>query len=122
MHNIDGRIANHTTNQCFQWKEIEKIKLAAAQAAAGAEKEKDKDGDNGFGIGWLVEALDGDTIVGAREITVTQGYSAGVVPMAHFGLGGLGEVTLRLTPPGGADPVLVEEVAANQHIRWPDGC
>lgn len=80
------------------------------------------DGDNGFGIGWLVEALDGDTIVGAREITVTQGYSAGVVPMAHFGLGELDEVTVRLTPPGGTDPVLIEEVAANQHIRWPDGC
>ena len=80
------------------------------------------DGDNGFGIGWLVEPIDGDTIVGAREITVTQGYSAGVVPMAHFGLGGLDEVDVRLTPPGGADPVLIEGVAANQHIRWPDGC
>jgi hypothetical protein len=53
---------------------------------------------------------------------VTQGYSAGVMPMAHFGLGEAAEVDVRLTPPGGADSVLVEGVAANQHIRWPDGC
>jgi hypothetical protein len=80
------------------------------------------EGESGFGIGWLVEVFDGDTILGAREITVTQGYSAGVMPMAHFGLGEAAEVDVRITPPGGADPVLVEGVAANQHIRWPDGC
>jgi len=80
------------------------------------------DGENGFGIGWLIEVLDADTILGAREITVTQGYSAGVMPLAHFGLGELGEVDVRLTPPGGAEPILVEGVGANQHIRWPDGC
>jgi hypothetical protein len=80
------------------------------------------DGENGFSIGWLIEVLDGETILGAREITVTQGYSADVMPMAHFGLGELGEVDVRLTPPGEADSILVEGVGANQHIRWPDGC
>lgn len=80
------------------------------------------DGDNGFGIGWLVEILDGERIVGAREITVTQGYSAGVMPIAHFGLGNLDGVDVRLRPPGGADPILIEGVSTNQHIRWPNGC
>lgn len=80
------------------------------------------DADNGHGLGWLVEVLDDDQLVGAREITVTQGYSAGVMPIAHFGLGDLDVVDVRLTPPGGADPHLIEEVSADQHIRWPDGC
>lgn len=80
------------------------------------------DSAHGFGIGWLVEVRDGDTVVGAREITVTQGYSAGVLPEAHFGLGDLTIVDVRLVPRGGADPVMIENVGANQHIRWPGGC
>lgn len=74
------------------------------------------------GLGWLVEVLDGDTIIGAREITVTQGYSAGVSPIAHFGLGDLDEVDVRLTPRGDAETILVEDVSGNQHLRWPAGC
>lgn len=73
------------------------------------------------GLGWRVEALDGGTLIGARQITVTQGYSAGVLPVAHFGLGDLDMIDVRLTPPGG-DPVLIEDIATNQHIRWPGGC
>lgn len=78
--------------------------------------------EHGWGLGWRVEVLDGDTIIGAREITVTQGYSAGVLPIAHFGLGGIDEVDVRLTPRGNAETILVEDVAGNQHIRWPAGC
>jgi hypothetical protein len=52
---------------------------------------------------------------------VTQGYSAGVLPIAHFGLGDLGTVEVTLVPPG-EDPIGFGEVAANQHIRWPNGC
>lgn len=78
------------------------------------------------GIGWLVEVFAGDVepgnLIGAREITVTQGYSAGVLPIAHFGLGETTEVSVRLTPPGGADPVVLEGIDADQHIRFPDGC
>jgi hypothetical protein len=77
--------------------------------------------DMGFGIGWRVEVFDGDQLIGARDITVTEGYSAGVLPIAHLGLGDLEQVRVVLTPPGG-DPIDVGEVAANQHIRWPDGC
>lgn len=78
--------------------------------------------EHGSGLGWLVEVLDGDAIIGAREITVTQGYSAGVLPIAHFGLGDLDEVDVRLTPRGNGEIVLLEAVSGNQHIRWPAGC
>ncbi len=78
--------------------------------------------NHGWGLGWRVELLDRDTIIGAREITVTQGYSAGVLPIAHFGLGNLDEVDVRLTPRGDAEAILIEDVAGNQHIRWPAGC
>lgn len=73
------------------------------------------------GIGWRVDVFDGPDLIGAREISVTQGYSAGVLPIAHFGLGDVDAVTVRLTPPG-TDPIELTDVAANQHIRWPDGC
>lgn len=76
-------------------------------------------GEAGFGIGWRVEVYDGDDLIGARDITVTQGYSAGVLPIAHFGLGDLEEVDVILTPPA-QDPIEVGTVTANQHIRWPD--
>ena len=75
----------------------------------------------GHGLGWRVEILDGDDLIGARDITVTQGYSSGVLPIAHFGLGDLAVVDVRLRPPGG-DSILIESVPSNQHIRWPDGC
>jgi hypothetical protein len=81
-----------------------------------------------FGLGWRVEVYrpgglgDPGSLLGAREITVTQGYSAGVAPIAHFGLGEEAEVDLRLSPPGGAEPTVVERVTANQHVRVPGGC
>lgn len=92
------------------------------ETEAGNWLEVSVDAAHGFGIGWRVELLDGDSFVGARDITVTQGYSAGVLPIAHFGLGDLEEVDVRLTPPGGLDPILIEGVPANEHIRWPSGC
>ncbi|HSJ82174.1 MAG TPA: CRTAC1 family protein, partial [Acidimicrobiia bacterium] len=84
--------------------------------------------DQGFGIGWKVEVYragsggDIGQLLGAREITVTQGYSAGVAPIAHFGLGEDTQVDLRLVPPGGVDPLVVDGVDADQHVRVPDGC
>jgi hypothetical protein len=81
-----------------------------------------------FGIGWRVEVYraggsgEPESLLGAREITVTQGYSSGVAPIAHFGLGEETEVDIRLVPPGGAEPTTVDRVAANQHVRVPGGC
>lgn len=75
------------------------------------------------GIGWRIEVFASDhSLVGAQEITVTQGYSAGVLPIAHFGLGDLDSVDIRMTPPNGGDIIELGGVAANQRIRWPNGC
>jgi hypothetical protein len=106
----------------LEWEPALPSLMLRNDTATGNWLQVSVDGAEGFGIGWRVDVLDGDTIVGAREITVTQGYSAGVLPIAHFGLGELTEVDVLLTPPGGADPVLVEGVSVNQHIRWPGGC
>ena len=58
----------------------------------------------GSGLGWRVEVYeagasgDGAALIGAREITTTQGYSAGVAPVAHFGLGEHQSVDVLLLP------------------------
>jgi hypothetical protein len=80
--------------------------------------------EHGHGIGWLVEVLEpgSDQLIGAREITVTQGYSAGVAPIAHFGLGEHELVDVRLTPPGGNGTITLEGVAGDSHLRYPEGC
>jgi len=80
------------------------------------------------GIGWRVEVFtaggigDPGSLIGVREITVTQGYSAGVAPVAHFGLGDVQAVDLLLVPPNGGTPTELTGVDADQHIRFPDGC
>lgn len=77
--------------------------------------------EHGHGVGWRVEVHDDNGLIGAREITVTQGYASGVLPVAHFGLGPADDVTVRLVPPGAA-PITIDHVTANQHLRWPAGC
>ncbi|MGD2103233.1 MAG: CRTAC1 family protein [Acidimicrobiia bacterium] len=76
----------------------------------------------GNGIGWRVEVHHDGELIGAREITVTQGYSAGVLPVAHFGLGDAETVDVRLVPADGSEPITLEDMTANQHLRWPNGC
>jgi enediyne biosynthesis protein E4 len=110
-----------------EWEPSLPSLLLRNESEAGHWLEVSVDGTNGHGIGWLIEVYEGDGtdpggLLGAREITVTQGYSAGVLPIAHFGLGEATEVTVQLTPPGGADAILLEGVAADQHIRYPGGC
>lgn len=78
--------------------------------------------ESGSGIGWMVEVLDEGELLGARELTVTQGYSAGVSAIAHFGLGSVEQVTVRLKPPGGQEPIDLLDIEANQHLRYPAGC
>lgn len=80
------------------------------------------DATKGFGINWIVEVYDGDELLAARSISPTEGYSAGVLPTAHFGLGDVEEVTVRMIPPNGAEPFVVEGLTVDQHIRWPNGC
>lgn len=78
--------------------------------------------EHGFGLGWRVDVFDGDRLIGSREITVTQGYSSGVSPIAHFGLGEVESADVILTPPGGGEPVSLGPTEANQHLRYPAGC
>ncbi|MGH3650062.1 MAG: CRTAC1 family protein, partial [Acidimicrobiia bacterium] len=106
----------------LEWEPSLPSLLLRNETETGNWLEVSVDGDNGFGLGWRIEVHDVDELIGAREITVTQGYAAGVLPFAHFGLGDREEVTVRLVPPGGADPIVLEAVTANQHIRWPGGC
>jgi len=104
-----------------EWEPALPSILLHNETASGNWLELSVDEPGSHGIGWRVEVLDGPDLLGAREITVTQGYSAGVLPIAHFGLGNVAAVTVRMTPPG-EDSIELADVAANQHIRWPNGC
>lgn len=76
----------------------------------------------GQGVGAVIEleTVDGG-FLGRREIGVSGGYASGGPPYAHFGLGDHRVVDVRISMPG-ASAVTLEGVAADQHIRWPDGC
>ena len=78
--------------------------------------------EHGFGIGWRVSVFDGDALIGSREITVTQGYSAGVSPVAHFGAGETATLRVTLEPPGSSEVFTLDDIAVNQHLRYPAGC
>jgi hypothetical protein len=45
-----------------------------------------------------------------------------VAPTAHFGLGEIDTVDVRLTAPNGGDEVVLPTIAADQHLRYPAGC
>lgn len=110
-----------------EWEPSMPSLLLRNESASGNWLQVSVDPDRSFGIGWLVEVFEADgldkpeELLGAREITVTQGYSAGVAPIAHFGLGDVGVVDVRLTAPDG-ETHEVKSLEANQHVRLPDGC
>ena len=57
----------------------------------------------------------------ATEVSATVGYTAGTAGIAHFGIGNLNAVDVQIeTPTGEVEQVLA--MAANQHVRLPDGC
>lgn len=106
-----------------EWEPALPSLLLRNESAAGHWLQVSVDPELGYGLGWRVEVYQGgDELLGAREITVTQGYSAGVNPIAHFGLGLVTEVTVRLVPPRGEDPIVLTGVSADQHLRYPAGC
>jgi hypothetical protein len=98
------------------------------QSESGHWLEVSVSNEVGGGIGWRVEVYEsgalGDigSLLGAREITVTEGYSSGVAPIAHFGLGDAAEVDIRLLPPGGRAANDLIAIGADQHIRFSGGC
>jgi hypothetical protein len=67
------------------------------------------------------ESAEPHALLGMREITASVGYTAGSPPWAHFGLGALTTVDLRVVLPGG-QAYSLDKVAANQHLMLPDGC
>lgn len=83
--------------------------------------------EEGGGIGARVEVYEAgrlgqpSALLGARDIVASQGYAAGSPPIAHFGLGDVAAVDLRVTLPGGRTLEAVR-VEANRHVRLPDGC
>jgi hypothetical protein len=111
-----------------EWEPALPSLLMRNESGSGHWLEVSVGAEHAFGLGWRVEVYraggigDPAGLLGAREITVTQGYSAGVAPTAHFGLGEDTAVDVRLIPPGGAGPSDLPGVVADQHIRYPSGC
>lgn len=66
-------------------------------------------------------AGEAEALIGAREIVATVGYTAGVLQVAHFGLGDAAAVDVVVTPRGG-EPFTLYGVVADRHIRAPGGC
>lgn len=81
----------------------------------------------GRGVGATVSLYESGTsksvenLLGYREIVVSEGYTAGKLPYAHFGLGDrtTADVVVRL--PWG-ETIELSGVPANQHVRLPNGC
>src|SRR5919112_833921 len=88
----------------------------------------------GGGIGAKVSVYragglgDPSALIGQREIAATDGYTAGVVDEAHFGLGANTTVDVRVTLPPDARGLATNgvidlmNVPADQHLRLPSGC
>ena len=79
------------------------------------------------GVGARVEVYQGGqagdvgAMLGARDITASLGYTAGVEIMAHFGLGDVEVVDIVVTSAGG-DPVSLIGVAANSRVSVGGDC
>jgi hypothetical protein len=61
-----------------------------------------------------------EALIGLQEIGVGIGYGGGRQPIAHFGLGQVANVDLIIRSTDGLSEL--HNVAADQHLRWPDGC
>lgn len=81
----------------------------------------------GRGVGAVVSLYDDGfagvaaSLVGYQEIVVSEGYTAGRLPYAHFGLGDHSFVDVVVQLPNG-ESFDIRSLATNQHIRLPDGC
>lgn len=106
----------------LEWDPALPSKLLRNVSQSGNWIQVSVDAKQGHGLGWRVSVRGDNGLLGAREITATQGYSSGVSPIAHFGLGDADEVTVILEPIGDREPIVLENLKANQHIRYPAGC
>lgn len=108
-----------------EWEPTLPSLLLRNESDSGKWLEVTVSGSEGIGTTvWVWEAgrLDDlDALLGMREIVVSQGYTSGNLPVAHFGLGETAAVDVRIVSPDGTS-IAVTDVGANQHIRIPGGC
>src|SRR5215203_4214644 len=114
--NVDGQLLLHNGTGSGHW-----LSLSVGQALGG-------------GIGAKVSVYragglgDPNALIGQREITATDGYTAGVPDEAHFGLGTNAAVDVRVTLPpdsrGLATNGVIDlrDVPADRYLRLPNGC
>jgi enediyne biosynthesis protein E4 len=120
----DGRI----DTLGVEWEPSLRSPLFHNRSASGHWLQVSVDETLGGGPGTVVAvyeeggAEDPDRLLGVREITLSQGYSAGNEALAHFGLGSQSTVDVVVTPPLGAEPIVLASVGADQHLRLPNGC
>ena len=74
----------------------------------------------GVGATITVSTSDG-VLIGHQAISAGGGYASGHLPYAHFGLGAETAVSVSIKSPDGTITDL-PEIAADQHLRWPQGC
>lgn len=104
-----------------EWEPSLPSLLLRNETRSGNWIEVSVDASLGHGLGWTLQLETPDGVVRSNAISATQGYSAGVLPYVHFGLGDADEATIRIIPPDG-DTHELSGVRANQHLRWPEGC
>lgn len=120
----DGRV----DTLAVEWESALPSPLFRNVSASGHWIEVSVDHTLGGGPGtrvWVYEsggAGDVSRLLGMREITVSQGYSAGNEPVAHFGLGDFTAVDVVVSPPLDVAPIVMTGLAADQHVRLPNGC
>lgn len=84
--------------------------------------------DPAGGIGARVEVYragmmeDPSGLLGVRELVAENGYGAGALPVAHFGLGEETLVDLVVRSRHWDEPLHLARLAADQHVQIPGGC
>ena len=110
-----------------EWKPALPSLMLLNDAAGGNWLSVEIDLAAGGGVGATVAVYEAgkatapESLVGLREISVSVGYAAGSPPWAHFGLGSLASVDLRVALPDGRTYAF-DAVPANRHLVVPDGC
>jgi hypothetical protein len=108
-----------------EWEPKSPSVLLANESQTGHWLEISVDESLGGGIGSRVQVFapgDRREPLGTVDLSPTVGYTAGVATLAHFGLGQLSEVDLVLTPPPPHEPLVIERIPVDRHVRLPSGC
>jgi len=122
--NRDGRL----DVLAVEWEPSLPSILFRNASASGNWLEVAFDLDDGGGPGTRISLYevgrsgDPDGLLGSSELVASQGYAAGAVEAAHFGLGEIDLVDVVVRPPLGAAPMAITGVAVNQRLQLPDGC